>query len=385
MSSSQTYRVFVVSNPVSAIHASLLAASQEKTHIYVLVLDNSPRKASFSKEIINAASGFAWNSVVDLSISLNETTDHKPSLRKRITRRIKHLPVIKSIYNLLLSNYEAEMEKNAATLLKDKFPGADFSSNKHALYLLTQTRANTVLKNLFTNAPYYYFEHGLPDYLFSQKDNDARNSGIYCLFHKEFKQYLEKRKASAHTFPFVTESEYISYLERVYRTDERILKLRKELPARCTLLMLQPFEKYELPSSFWFTYIEAIQKHENPVCYVIKPHPLQSNETMQQLKSWLQNQPISFILLDEPDQPSLSCEVLYALLKDKFVSVYSPFSYSLYFLAKFLPSNDVSFYHSYNSMEKKFRHSPLQFKNQFLEHKEIIEECFSINCRELLF
>lgn len=379
------YNLFVVTNPVAAIHASLLAKKLGGSKGNILVLDKGKRKKSFADEIKDAASGVAWNQVIDLTVHMSEAEDLKPSFRKRITRKLKHLPVIKYFYNQLLKKYVSRDEQLLVEEIKTVIKDVDFSRSSHTLFLLTQTRVNSALKTVFNLSPYYYFEHGLPDYLFSLKDKDPRSNGLYCMFNDSFSSYLNKRGIKFPVLPFVGTLEYETYVQALYKNDSRIPELNKQVRSGSVFVIMQPLERYQLNPSFWHTYIETILSNEkgNSPFLVIKPHPLQSAETVKNLVTWLNNKSIQHIILDSTVHATISCEVLLIMMKEKMVSVYSPFSYSIYFLSKLYNGSGIKFYHSYESMGQWFRNSPLQFRNQFHEHDEIIKECFSVHCDHL--
>ncbi len=380
------YRIFVVSNPISAIHAALISQSFPHSK-NILLLDSTIRKASFTNEIV-LCSGKLFYKTINAGQVIDDKADLKPNLRKRLTRKLKNNFLFKPIYDKMLKRYLLKLEEKSTCFLKENLKEIS-NSDETELYLLTQTMINEALRNKFSNSTYYYFEHGLPDYLFALKPQTGKFGGLYCLFDDAFKSYcaLNLNHTPPSIFPLCKKEDYKSYVNSLKNEniEQLLLRFRNK---ECVYIILQPLDKYELHLSFWKNYFDKIISRfnaANNILFLIKPHPLQSNDIVRGLKEWLTEKKINFQLLEKPDEISLSSELLFFGIQEKTIAVYSPFSYSLYYLAGLNTNPAIQFYHSYSSIKERLNHAPLQFKQQFLNHEQIIEKCFAKNVYDLHF
>lgn len=383
--SSKTFHIFVVSNPISCIHASVLMKQFiNESNQAVLILDKGKRKASFNAEILNCA-GKQWNHVIDLGEIIDDTSNLKPSLRKRITRKIKHVWPLKPVYDRLLNKYLERYNKEIEEKLKLNLNFINSNRDEMNIYMLTQTMVNSALVNLFPKAHYNYFEHGLPDYLFSFKKQEIKAENFYCLFHEGFLSYTQKHNMAGPAIkPLMNKDQYLDHCRLIFANNSIIKQLENKIPDKSVLIIMQSLEKYELGIEFWLMYLKKIAMHEKGM-FILKPHPHQSNEVLQQLSDQLTANGIQNKILNQSAETSFSSEVMFSTLSHKFSAVYSPFSYSVYFLSYLFKQDGINFYESYTAMKSYIGKAPQQYQKQFLEHEEIIRDCFAINATPFTF
>ena len=383
--SSTTFHIFVVSNPISCIHASVLMKQfMNEENKSVLILDKGKRKVSFNQEILNCA-GKDWNYTIDLGDIIDDSSNLKPNLRKRITRKIKHVWPLKPVYDRLLNKYLERYNNEIAEKLKNSLNFIDPNKDEIKVYMLTQTMVNSALVNLFPKAHYNYFEHGLPDYLFSFRKNEVTAENFYCLFHSGFLSYTQNHKLAGPAIkPLMNKDQYLNHCRLIFDNNSVIKLMENKIPVKSVLIIMQSLEKYELGIEFWLMYLKKIAVTEKGV-FILKPHPHQSNEVLQKLSEQLRNNGIQNIILNDSAETSFSSEVLFSTLHYKFSAVYSPFSYSVYFLSYLFKQEGINFHESYAAMKAYIGKAPQQYQKQFLEHEDIIRDCFSVNTTAFTF
>ncbi len=382
--------IFVVSNPISSIHASVLMKQFSKENSeFILLIDSGKRKDSFTNEIIYCA-GKRWDRIINFGENITDDSNLKPSKRKRLTRKLKHSWPFKYAYNAMLNKYLNRFEKQMVEKMENEFRSIDLLNSDVHLYLLTQTIINSSLIKVFPNARNNYFEHGLPDYLFSLKPYTFKVDSFYCLFNTQFNSFIEKHKLKGPIIKsLMSKSEYLAHCNAVFEKSEALMQIAKKIASNSILVIMQSLEKYELGNEFWVNYLSKIDTHEkekNGFCNLtLKPHPHQSNEVLNKLSNELLNKGIQHVILNSPMEIGFSSEALFSNLSSKFKAVYSPFSYSVYFLSHLFNDLEMEYYHSYDPMKKHVVNAPKQFQEQFLEHEEIIKECFAIQTKTFNF
>ena len=97
-------RLFLTSTHTSSLFAALYAKETAVANTKdILILDAVKKKASLAELIKQSAIIYSWHQILDFSLPLSDSTNIKPSFSKKITRFLKTKPIIKNIYNFLLS------------------------------------------------------------------------------------------------------------------------------------------------------------------------------------------------------------------------------------------------------------------------------------------
>jgi hypothetical protein len=362
--SNHSLSIVVVSNPLSAVMANTILFDQTKAEYNVLIIDFGAKKSSFLEEIHTCIKKKPWTIIVDLSHEINDNNNSKPGLRKRLTRKYKSLPIVKSIYTLLQKNYLNKIESEIEFKLRKEL-NAYFELEQVNLFLLTQTYANNVLLNLFPSAKLNYYEHGIGDYVLSAKLLNSNNSKFYGIFADEFKKFNPNSP--------------LTYVNVEFNQENQDKNKTTTSNRNHTLIILQNLEIYNLGIDFWQTYLTDIVRNEkNSEHFYIKPHPLQSNEIIKFIAQFFSEKGISYSMLVSAKSIELEFDKLATCLN----AVYSPFSSSVFYLSKIYSKEEITFYESINRIKEAIGKAPAQYKNHFLENFNLVKKVFGSNCKE---
>jgi len=372
-------RLFLVSSHLSAVFQALYAKKSKEPHfIDVLIIDDYFKKESLVTSIIQTQEIYNWNYIFDFSTRLEDNQSIRAGLRKRVLRRIKYLPVIKTIYTKLLNKHE----KKNAELLRRKIITRFNEQNIHdfkqvKLFMLTQTALNRGLMKAFPNASVNYMEHGIGDYFYVSKlKTDFDN--FYCAFDNGFKKYLNKRdlKIEQKVKPYLEQTDFEIAFKTIAHQSTALNKLDRT--KKYILILLDAFECYEPDENFWTDFIDRCLKEiENKSEYVFlfKPHPNQSNESIELSLNHIKKQNIDFILLNSKGTASFAVESLFVALPNAIASVFTVFSSAVFYIAKYYPEK-ANYYVLYDFVKPYTRKSPKQYIDIFDGLDELITEVF---------
>ena len=104
--------IVVVSNPLSVIMANKIVFDYHMTETNILIVDYGMKKESFLNEILECAKKRPWTTIINLSKLVTDEKNSAPSLRKRLTRKYKSLPLIRSVHSALQKKALRSIEKN---------------------------------------------------------------------------------------------------------------------------------------------------------------------------------------------------------------------------------------------------------------------------------
>src|ERR1700752_1333312 len=100
-------RIFLASSHLSAVLQAVYAKkSREEGFVDILIIDSYYKKETLITSIKKTRELHNWDHVLDFSEPIEDVVDIRPDLRKRILRKVKHLPLIRNIYKILLRRYE---------------------------------------------------------------------------------------------------------------------------------------------------------------------------------------------------------------------------------------------------------------------------------------
>ncbi|MFY8186094.1 MAG: hypothetical protein ACOVLD_08555 [Bacteroidia bacterium] len=381
-------RIFLVSSHFSAILQSIYASSTKKEgDIDVLMIDYPPRKKTYSELIFNTSYIHNWDVKLNYASELTDATNMKPSFKKRIVRKAKQLPIVKGIYNNLLTKH---MEKFYYSFeLKIRGDLKDFNFDKVQLNLLTKTGLNDVLFKIYPKASVNYFEHGNGDYMYYAQ-NKIKAGNFLCLFANEFASYLSKiNNPNANKISGLIEGD--NFYNAVQKLENnQIIKNEKEFAFsasdKIVFILIESVEIYEVPAGFWEDCIELyLGKVDNPseYTYVLKPHPLQSFEAIRATENYFKKHKLKYILLGNSKYINIGAELVFYFFQPNTKYVFSLFSSSVYYFTKLYPSNEIKYYHGYKWFEKYTKNSPKQFTDIYKGLGPIITNVMSKDCLEL--
>ncbi len=369
-------RLFVTSNQISTVFCSTIA---KKTHkqgdIDFLLIDNFLKKESLI-ELIHASSKIhSWNGTIDFSKRISDNYNLKPTLWKRFSRSVKHLPVISSFYKSSVSLYSKNKGNKDAKMIFDKI-NAHTPINPDMeveLFLLTQTELNTGLISYFNKPVVNYYEHGLVDYIYVLKKENVNK--FYVIFEDTYGKFVEK-----HSIVKIDAPGYFDHDDMVIGFPAPKINMDLSINgaySKYALILLDSSEIFNVPKEFWIKFLEkCISEIKNfeEHSVIIKPHPGQSNETLALIKDFCKDKP-NIVLLSDPLQISMSVESIYIANKDQVDYVFSTYSAAEFYLAKFFGGH-TQFCFLYEFIRPYYMRGPKQYADAFVELEPYINEVF---------
>ncbi len=379
-------RIFLSTSHLSTI---FMAIHAKKTHKAgdkdVLIVESARIKESLLKLIHDTGVVHQWNEIHDFVTMVSDDQNMKPTLQKTLTRKLKSKPVAKQIYNALYDAHLKSERKKLRSRLEKIFQKY-LAASDIELNLLTQTPLNPVLLDIFPKAKVNYFEHGLGDYLYVQKP--LHKGDFHCVFHEPFKKLLsEKKLDTGFVLPSVSPADFeeasLTILDR--HPEQQVIAGSFSSNKPSVLILMEAVEMYNVKKAFWTEYIEKCLKQiQNPKehFYYLKPHPIQSKESIGITKDFFVRQGLEFKVLDHPVLVGMSSEVLFPLMKKNVRHVFALFSSSVFYTSVLYPSPATTFHCSYGFMEKNSKDAPDMYTEHFKGLKELVEKVFSYNCRK---
>lgn len=372
-------RIFLTSSQLSTVYMSVFAKKSKIEGCKdVLIIDNFYKKKSLLKLIEDAASFHNWDLVIDLSIKIDDTQNLKPTFKKILTRRVKNIPLIKNIYTRLLNKNQQIYTQKYKEIIKLKL-GVFFSTEKVQLNLLTQTALNKALHSLFPIAETNYFEHGQGDYYYVLKP-ELTKGNFYCVFSELYKNYLHKKKIDSKFVRSYLDlndfEESITIAGKSCAAEVNEIRKKKK---KYILFLMDSLEIYYPPINFWTDYVERCIKeidNANDFCWIVKPHPNQSNEVLQITKDFFEKTGLDFIMLDGPKFIPLSVEYIFVSLSSQIEAVFTTFSSAIFYLSYFYP-NKSKYFILYDFVGKYFGNAPKQYATVYKDLAEMYSGMFS--------
>lgn len=379
-------RIFLATSHLSSLMMALYARRTAKPNSKDILLVESPRmKSSLLKLIHDTGNVHPWTKIHDFVTTVEDHKDMKPTLRKRLTRQLKSKPVIKQVYRALYQKFLAKehikRRKQLAYLLRDHVNDPEVS-----LFLLTQTTWNPILKELFPKAHINYCEHGLGDYLAPMLPEFKGD--FYCLFPEAYRRLLaEKNLPYAFIHSLVRSEEFEEASRTIINTHPQSSGIihSLQLPSPSVLILMEAVEMYHVPKRFWADYLEkciSVIPDPHQYIFLLKPHPIQSKESIEMSKAWLELHNYNYRILDDPTLTGMSVEVLFPAIKEKIHHVFALFSSSVFYLSALYPASSITFHYSYSFMARHTSKAPDMYQRHFKGLEELIKKVFSENCKE---
>jgi hypothetical protein len=372
-------RVFLASSHLSAVFQALYAKKTKETHfIDVLMIDSTFKKESLVRSIFETQEIYNWNYVLDFSTRLADNQSIRTGIRKRFLRRVKHLPLLKNIYVKLLNKHEEKHAEFLKQKIIEQFNEKNINNLNHVkLFMLTQTILNRGLIAAFPNASINYMEHGTGDYFYVSKlKTDFEN--YFCAFDIGFKNYLSKRNSTIEqkVKPYLDKKDFEISFKTIAHQSAEITTL--DITKKYVLILLDAFECYEPEKRFWSDFIdrclqEVQQKSE--YVFLFKPHPNQSNESIEISLNHIKTLNINFRVLNSKGTASFAVESLFVSLPKAIHYVFTTFSSALFYIAKYYPE-DANYYILYDFVKPYTHNSPKQYVEIFDGLNEMITEVF---------
>ncbi len=386
MSLPQRTRVFVTTSHISCLYMVFHARA---THVEgdrdVLLIDIGTRSADVVRAVMKAAELHDWALIHSFSEEVAPGHRFEPSVRKRLTRKWKELPVLSWVYRTMLALFEKRRDAFLATKVKALLDPLIGDSSRFEVFGLTQTHLNKLITQLYPAASPSFLEHGLGDYHYIEQ-NGKLTGPLFALFAKGFKNYLVRKGIDASGVePLRIPPDFRSI------ADHQISKLaagsasgpeRTDRPI--VLILLEAVDMYEVPEAFWSAYIDhVLSTLDDPGRYhfLLKPHPIASAVSLEATQAHCRERGVSFTLLDEPWQKGIAAEVLFALWADRTEHVFCLFSSACFYLSQLFPDPRIVYHYSTDFMDKWTGNAPPMYKRHFESLKPLIKEVFAERCQ----
>lgn len=350
-------RIFILSNPLSALIAHQITLQYPVQGDTYFLIDHGSRKKSFIAEIRLLLPADA--KLFNLGNEIADEADLKVGLRKRVTRRVKRLPLVKTVYNQFYKKAIREIENSIEEKINQIFKEKTFG--KVELFLLTQTYANPVLIRKFPTAIVNYYEHGIGDYVLVSEKTGTDPNSFYGVFAKEYSEW--KKDQSGIHFQSVD------------------FPLKKSVNAKRTkvIIIFQNLEIYNLGIEFWQSYFGDIQSRLDPTDeLILKFHPLQSESIIQFTRNYFSQTKLKYSEIEN----SNCIETEFMEISGSVKMVFSPFSSSLFYLSKFFQNDEIEFQSSIGRVSNRLHHAPIQYREQFEKSLPAMMAVFGVLTKE---
>lgn len=380
-------RIFLVTSHISMIYATLLAKeTQREGQKDILFIDAGKRRKGLLELLTQASGIYNWALFHDFSIPASDSLDYTPTFRQSVMRRIKNWPLISIFYGLLLKRHLKRQDRNYAEMINNVLLPFANEKKEVELFLLTQTVFNRPLQKLFPTAKINYLEHGLPDY-FKVLEPGFPKSSLYCVFAEGYKNYLRKRQITTDWVKQLpglnTFSEISAQLLAKHASTLQLDQLT--VPDQpCVFVVMESVEMYNVKPSFPVDYMKRVlQTIPDPsrFHYILKPHPMQSQESISATVRHFQSLGYSFTLLNQASLSNASAEILFSTWKKNIEHVFCLFSAAGFYLSELYAGSATSFWYSTEFMSKHIDNAPRQYKDAFNKARPLIEEVFAEKCK----
>lgn len=376
-------RIFLTTSHISSVFMTLHArATHAEGDMDVLLVDRGARRRSVTEAIRCASALHDWSLFHSFSTEVDDDHRFEPSLRKRLTRRWKELPLLRSIYSVLLRGYEARAQRADLAALKGLLAGTIGPGASVELFVHTQNHLQPALLRLFPGANLSFFEHGLGDYHYIIEHGLQRGPMI-ALFGGRFAEYLQKRGIDPREVRHIELPADVPALMTRMLDALRLphLSIPDERPVAWVLL--EAVDMYEVPQAFWGAYIDRVLAAlPDPVRYhfLLKPHPSASATSLAATIERCKERGLSFTLMDDPLHKGMAAEVLFAEHMERTEHVFCLFSSACFYLSQLYRDRRIIYHYSTDFMDKWTGNAPPMYKRHFGALKPLISEVFAERC-----
>lgn len=382
----QRLRIFVTTSHISTVYMTLYAdATKNEGDADVLLLDSGTRRQILIDLVRETSHAHSWKLYHCFSTAATEAHDFRPSLRKRLTRQWKVLPVVRKVYDILHALYLQKLDSNYKALLRRLLKNFEDSATVE-LFVMTQTYLNGPLKQLYPQATVHYLEHGIGDYFYVLEKKEPGKK-FDAVFGEPFRRYLANKQQPADwIFPLAGMGHFSSLSRQLLERHARLLHLENiSKPGKpCVFILLEAVDMYEVPESFWTAYIDHILTQINTPSnfhYLLKTHPVQSQVSIEKTEAHLRKLGLSYTLLAEDKISSASAEVLFEMWADQTRHVFCLFSSGCFYLSQLYRGYDIQFWYSTEFMSRYIGNAPPQYKAHFEGLRPLIEQVFAERCK----
>lgn len=378
-------RIFVTTSHISTVYMTLLAqATYSEKHKDVLLVDGGSRREELLTLISETSAHHHWFLVHSFSDHVDASHDFKPTFRKRLTRKWKTLPVIRSFYQSLLKRYTKRKEDQYRSTLLRLLPPADYRQTE--IYMMSLTHIGATLSTIFPSAHKSYMEHGIGDYFYIREINNAEKR-FFAVFAEPFRKYLRQANQPFEYVQSIPGLEnFSSFAAKLLHAPSSFTIPTIEVPDEkpIVFILLEAVDMYNVPVNFWKEYLEHITKQiasPGQYHYLLKTHPIQSGISIAHSETYFKEKNYTYTLLAGEKLSSVSAEVLFNQWADRTRHVFCLFSSGCFYLSKLYSNKNIQFWYSTEFMARYIRNAPPQYKKHFEGLRPIIENVFAENCK----
>ena len=378
-------RIFLTSAPIATMYMGIYARNTwEKGIKDVLIIDALELKPTQKQYIRQAAKIHRFALVKDFSAEKDENSSPVPSQLKQLTRRLKTRRGIKRIYNFLyFYKKKQEVQQHKRQILKG-FGDNFFGEADVSLYMQPVLHLNEPLREMFPEAEVCLFEHGLGDYL-DLENKLMEGDKFHCIFYKGLQQILHQRYIRPDFIhPALPEHGFEEASKKFTKLFPQIKKIKpaKKEQRKLALIALQSLEEFMIPVSFWSTFFDLCIRHiEHPreVHFLLKPHPRQSPEVLEDIIMYFEEKELSYEIWDNPGVRSISLELIFHSWKESIHYVFSPFSSSVFYLSELYPEKHIRYFYSIKVLKPFLQSVPDLYIRRWEKLQEYVDTIFGRN------
>lgn len=384
----ENLRIFISTSGLSALYQSIYAKNTRGLHDRDLfIIDALALKPSQKEPILQAIQHHRFDWVVDMSFSLEESASQVPSLKKRLTRKLKILPGFKQVYDFLYEKQQAgQGNQLLQTLIGKNAQAFELSYQNVQLHTQPAVKLNDSILQKYPKAEIRYFEHGLGDYL-DVESKIKEGITFHCVFDRELAAF-RKKKGLPYDFvaPVVGEE---GFLQKDIKLETYFPEINNiTIPSEKPLILIatQALKQFEVSDDFWITFMDlCLEKiaHPEKFTFLIKPHPRQEKEVLDKIAEYLNSKELDVVMWDSPDLKGLHMEVIFRRLHAQVQYVFSPFSSAVFYLSRLYPGQQIQYFFGLNPLFEFTGNSPQMYVNRWKELYPLLKEVFGSHVSEL--
>ena len=377
-------RIFICTSHISCVYMALFARDTWAAGMKdILLVDTGIRRSEVVRSISEAASLHRWRTFHSFSEEVGIEHRFEPSLRKRLTRRWKGAPVIRTIYSWLLKRYMSARDRRYAAELMIVL-GADATAGSVEVFAHTETYLRHPLQQLFPSSACTFMEHGQGDYIHIIEGGKPIGQ-LRALFAVPFKCFLERYgQGSDWVLPLRLPDDFPAIAADLLAKHELgNTAPMVEVTMHVVYVLLEALDMYNVPPEFWGAYIEhIIGSLDDPKKYhfILKPHPRQSALSMEHTRSSCDKSGITYSILEGGLGHSLATEIEFARWAGRTEHVFCLVSSGCFYLSQLYRDLRITYHYSTEFMERWIGDAPPQYKRLFAKMKPLISEVLAERC-----
>ena len=243
------------------------------------------------------------------------------------------------------------------------------------------------MANHYKGAEVRYFEHGLGDYLDTEKQFQD-GEYFHCVFAEGLEAYYQKNGKAFAAIRSAVEKECFlapDLLLDQYFPQINDIKIEGDKPI--VLLASQATEQFKVDSkAFWEHFLGlCLQQIEEPRNYtfLVKPHPRQDGQVLYDICAFLREKGLEVVLWEQPELRSFHMEILFRGMYERVKYVFSPFSSTVFYLSQLYPTAAIEYYYSLQSIFPYSQNTPEIYLNRWKDLYELVQGALSKQAIEM--